>query len=584
MRVVDFFSGAGGFSEGFRQQGFQIVMGIDNWRPAVETHNLNHGLNDTPVDILDFENDWEAIDRRIPDTEVIIGSPPCVDFSMSNRAGKAHKGLGIRLIETYLRIIAVKKLKKGSILRAWLLENVPNSRNFVQETYSLGDLRLEEWARAQGLKIDPKVPILSAKNNGGIFNAAAYGSAQGRQRFICGELVASGEFPLPAVTHAPDGRDGLSRYVWLRDIKQRMPRPLDGTSDRTWSDPNYPQLTLMTAEITDHFYDTGVYQVEWEKSREAKVNHAYMGKMQFPEGEDRPSRTIMATRSASTREALLYRSEYARQGNGQYRLPTIREIASLMGFPYAYQFVGSEGTKWRLIGNAVCPHMACALAKVVRREAFGLEPIPNDMLNFEGLIGRHTLVNNLNTNREASFDAQLRRNRGAKFRMHPFKAGNMTVALQNYDPRRGSQAGRNGKAWHAVVYLGAGDTYQYASVTDSMFAAIDELMDSALPKVRSFKHEFETKVLPRVADTATLQRLFEENTYNDPTYLNPGRLVTEIGTLIEHYVDRELLVANVRLRGISKHMIPACQVLAMWAFYRVAECAKEPVTPRLPGL
>jgi hypothetical protein len=51
IRVVDFFSGAGGWSEGLRQQGFEIVMGYDNWAPAVKTHNLNHSLDDKPRDI-----------------------------------------------------------------------------------------------------------------------------------------------------------------------------------------------------------------------------------------------------------------------------------------------------------------------------------------------------------------------------------------------------------------------------------------------------------------------------------------------------------------------------------------------------
>ena len=34
VRVIDFFCGAGGYSEGFRQQGFLIVKGIDNWQPS----------------------------------------------------------------------------------------------------------------------------------------------------------------------------------------------------------------------------------------------------------------------------------------------------------------------------------------------------------------------------------------------------------------------------------------------------------------------------------------------------------------------------------------------------------------------
>ena len=110
--VIDFFCGVGGFSEGFRQQGFKVVMGIDNWRPAVESHNLNHHLNDVPKDVLDFENSLDEI-NKLPNTEIIVGSPPCVLFSMSNKAGKSDKTLGIRLIESYLRVIAVKKHQKN---------------------------------------------------------------------------------------------------------------------------------------------------------------------------------------------------------------------------------------------------------------------------------------------------------------------------------------------------------------------------------------------------------------------------------------------------------------------------------------
>ena len=92
LTVMDFFCGAGGFSEGFRQQGFKIVKGIDNWAPAVATHNLNHGLDDVVIDVLDFEYSIDNI-NALPNTEVIIGSPPCVSFSMSNKAGKADKSL-----------------------------------------------------------------------------------------------------------------------------------------------------------------------------------------------------------------------------------------------------------------------------------------------------------------------------------------------------------------------------------------------------------------------------------------------------------------------------------------------------------
>ncbi len=61
LKVIDFFCGAGGFSEGFRQQGFDIVMGIEYWKPAIQTHNLNHNLKDDVIDILRYEVDIDQI-------------------------------------------------------------------------------------------------------------------------------------------------------------------------------------------------------------------------------------------------------------------------------------------------------------------------------------------------------------------------------------------------------------------------------------------------------------------------------------------------------------------------------------------
>ncbi|HEM3600840.1 TPA: DNA cytosine methyltransferase, partial [Streptococcus suis] len=89
LTVIDFFCGAGGFSEGFRRAGYDVVMGIDSWEPAIKTHNFNHNLNDVTKSVLDFEDIKEI--EKLPDTDVIIGSPPCQLFSISNRGGNAEK-------------------------------------------------------------------------------------------------------------------------------------------------------------------------------------------------------------------------------------------------------------------------------------------------------------------------------------------------------------------------------------------------------------------------------------------------------------------------------------------------------------
>lgn len=113
MRVADFFCGGGGFSEGFRQAGFEIVFAVDKWEPAVNTYKGNKpGVNVHLDDVIKISQlPEEEFEELVPDSEVIIGSPPCQSFSNSNKSGNSDKSLGIRLIEAYLRIIARKKYK-----------------------------------------------------------------------------------------------------------------------------------------------------------------------------------------------------------------------------------------------------------------------------------------------------------------------------------------------------------------------------------------------------------------------------------------------------------------------------------------
>ena len=145
MRVADFFCGGGGFSEGFRQAGFEIVFAVDKWAPAVNTYKGNKpGVNVIQGDVISISNlPEEEFEKLVPDSEVIIGSPPCQSFSHSNKSGNADKSLGIQLIEAYLRIIARKKFKPGSVLKYWVLENVPAVKNYIKEEYTAADLGLD---------------------------------------------------------------------------------------------------------------------------------------------------------------------------------------------------------------------------------------------------------------------------------------------------------------------------------------------------------------------------------------------------------------------------------------------------------
>lgn len=339
MRVADFFCGGGGFSEGFRQAGFQLVFAVDKWEPAVNTYKLNKPKSNVILDdvIRISELNDEEFNSLVPDSEVIIGSPPCQAFSHSNKSGKADKELGVRLIKAYLRIIARKKFKHGSILKYWVLENVPNVRNYIEESYTAEDL---------GLKGDF---ILVAKSqSSGIYNAKYFGAPTNRERYLCGE------FPVPQKTHDDN------QVVSLRSVLEALGKPI-GTTKKFIVDVNYSDLVLPNNELTDHYYIYGLQEFEWKTAKRLKLDKGYMGKMSFPENLDKPSRTVMATMSASSRESMILDD-----GAGGFRLPTVREAASMMSFPIDYWFYGSTvSTKHALVGNAVPPKLSYAIAKAI---------------------------------------------------------------------------------------------------------------------------------------------------------------------------------------------------------------------------
>lgn len=100
-------------------------------------------------------------------------------FQWQIKQEKLIKSLGIRLIEAFLRVVAVKKHKKDSILKAWYMENVPNSKNYVQKTYTFEDLNLSIWAEKNGIE---KTKIaLNVQDNGEVLNSNDYGSPQKRK-------------------------------------------------------------------------------------------------------------------------------------------------------------------------------------------------------------------------------------------------------------------------------------------------------------------------------------------------------------------------------------------------------------------
>ena len=114
LKVVDLCCGAGGFSEGFSQAGFDIILGVDHWGDALKSFQQNHKCEVLKSDI--------RLVPDLPDCDVIIGSPPCQKLSKVSR--NKNYELGLELIKVFEQI--VRKTKPDY----WVWENVEVVKHF----------------------------------------------------------------------------------------------------------------------------------------------------------------------------------------------------------------------------------------------------------------------------------------------------------------------------------------------------------------------------------------------------------------------------------------------------------------------
>lgn len=114
-KLIDLFAGCGGMSLGFQNAGFDVLAAYDNWQPAIDIYssNFNH-----PIYKVDLASDdiTRTIQQMAP--EIIIGGPPCQDFSIAGKREFEGKRANLTLI--YSQII-------NSVRPKWfVMENVYN--------------------------------------------------------------------------------------------------------------------------------------------------------------------------------------------------------------------------------------------------------------------------------------------------------------------------------------------------------------------------------------------------------------------------------------------------------------------------
>ncbi|MCX4581908.1 DNA cytosine methyltransferase [Streptomyces sp. NBC_01481] len=194
IKVLDLFSGCGGFTQGFhefRPEGaeddgpvFHSVAAVEHDPAAAATYAVNFGSGRTDdalpaarVHLEDIE-DWKPAEDAL-NADVVVGGPPCQGFSALNRHKKGAERN--RLWEEYVRIVAKIRPK------VFVIENVDrflksdefrNLLSEVEEGGLLAEYRLVDPPGHEATDTEEK------KYKRYLLNAADYGAVQARRRAI----------------------------------------------------------------------------------------------------------------------------------------------------------------------------------------------------------------------------------------------------------------------------------------------------------------------------------------------------------------------------------------------------------------
>ncbi len=351
-KVVSLFSGGGGLDLGFINQGFNIVWAIELNENAYKTYKNNLGNHIINEDINNIDI------TSIPDSDVIIGGPPCQSFSLAgNRNPNDPRG---KLIWKFLNIIEYKKPK------IFVFENVTGILSAKDKKGGKVIDSLTKQFKSMGYNLYTEV-----------LNSVNYGVPQRRRRVIIVGVLGGGIFEFPTITHGK----GLKNFVSVSDALGDLPSPtseavasyltkpknsyqtyIRGKNDLI-TDHVFPQMSELDKYIAKHVKPGGNYmdippEVNSKRIRRLQKEGGrttYYGKM-HPEN---PSYTINTYFNRPNVGCNLHYKEN--------RLITIREAMRLQSFPDSYVLHSStKKDKHMIVGNAVPPLLAENIAKSVK--------------------------------------------------------------------------------------------------------------------------------------------------------------------------------------------------------------------------
>ena len=353
LKVIDLFCGAGGLSLGFKQAGFDVILGIDAWEDAIITYKHNIGADViceditklTPLDALKEHN----IDPK--EIDVIIGGPPCQGFSLSGK--RLYDDPRNKLYKAFVEMV---KAVRPAI---FLMENVPGLVRLFD-----GKVHTEVIRDFSDLGYTVTDKILAAKN---------YGVPQDRRRvFFVGinrsKIHNIDQFIFPPETNTERKGNLLTCKDAISDLDfLPVDKVLDDTQPYQLPPLNNYQ-TLMRSDSEACFNHSITLHTEKTRRIISMVPDGGNYKCLPEELWSTRKVHIAWTRMNSSKPCFTIDCGHNHQFHyKENRVPTVRESARIQSFPDTFIFLGKRTSQYRQVGNAVPPLLAQALATQIKQ-------------------------------------------------------------------------------------------------------------------------------------------------------------------------------------------------------------------------
>ena len=390
-KFIDLFAGCGGLEDGFLQSGkYTDVAAVEWLKPQVNTliQRLEKKwyIKDAAERVMYFDmqrteelfKGWDdetfgrsrGLDYYVSEMngiDVIIGGPPCQAYSV---AGRVRDENGMRddyrnyLFEHYLNV--VDRYRPG----VFVFENVPGILSAAPDGTPITE-RIRKGFHE--IEYDIIEDLKMAK-----INAGDFGVPQNRERMmIVGidsrihsdtqkmlhkfyEEILPGykEKRKITVKEAIGDLPACMPYLGEEHHKKRKSHA-EPETDVTWHKPRYHNLRDMdTFRTLALDIESGRREYDSEKISELyaeKIGSKSPIHRYHVLEPDMPSTTIIAHLYKDGNRFIHYDSK-------QCRSITVREAARLQSFDDDFEFTGSQGNAYQMIGNAVPPQLAKRVA------------------------------------------------------------------------------------------------------------------------------------------------------------------------------------------------------------------------------